>query len=96
MSGVLNAKVTKENNKNFFSKCQAWAKRAKERKLIKKRTFEQGKKILSEFDSMLVEFSQDREVIQNCLTDYHNLVDDLRTTRKIEKVCNDYLAQLPQ
>ncbi len=45
---------------------------------------------------MLVEFVQDREILQTCLTDYHNLVEDLQTTRKQEKVSNDFLAQLGQ
>lgn len=96
MSGVLNPKVTKENNKCFVLKCQAWTRRAKERKLIKKRTFDQGKKIRADFEGMLQEFPQERQVLQRCLTDYHNLVEDLQTTRKQEKVSNDFLAQLSQ
>jgi hypothetical protein len=63
MSGVLNPKVTKENNKCFLLKCQAWTRRAKERKLIKKRTFDQGKKIRADFESLFQEFPQERQIL---------------------------------
>jgi hypothetical protein len=92
LSGVLNVRVTKQKNVEFRQKCEAWRKRQNERKRIKKRTFEQGKKIRQDFETYLKNFESDRDIVTNCQTDYHNLVEDLMKTRKCEKIENDLLS----
>lgn len=95
MNGVLNARVTKQKNQEFKLKLDAWKKRPNERKRIKKRTFEQGKKVREDFEHFIRSFDHDGQTIRNCQGDYHNLVEDLQKTRKEEKTFNDLLQLLP-
>lgn len=53
LNGVLNARVTKGKNQEFRLKLNAWKSRVTERKRIKKRTFEQGKKIRDDFQNFI-------------------------------------------
>lgn len=94
LNGVLNQRVTKQKNVEFRQRCEAWKKRVSERKRIKKRTLEQGRKIREDFEIFLKDIETDSHAIRACQSDFHNLVEDLQTTRKDEKIHNDFLAQV--
>lgn len=95
LTGVLNQGLTKKKNLEFRQKLDAWKKRTAERKRIKRRTFEQAKKVREEFQKYLHDFEHDRDPILDCQVLYQNLIEDLNKARKEERVTNDLLAQLP-
>ena len=86
LSGVLNPKLTKSKNIDVRMKLEAWKKRQAERKRIKKRSFEQDRAIRDAFSKYLVQFENNQETIIECQIAFHNLVEDLAKTRKIEKI----------
>ena len=74
----------------------AWRKRDRERTRIKKRNFDQGGYLRSTFDTYARNFELGKELITECHLEYINLVEDLETTRKVEKTINDFLALIPE
>ena len=66
LNGVLNQRVTKQKNVEFRLRCEAWKKRVNERKRIKKRTLEQGKKIREDFEVFLKDIETDSHAIRAC------------------------------
>ena len=95
MSGVPNAKLTKQWNADFRLKLEAWKTRASERKSTKKRAFEQGKAQRLAFVNAMALFSVGKEKIVKCQDDYNVFSDDKAHHAKVVKVINNFLCELP-
>ena len=71
LNGVLNMKVIKQKNADLRQKLEAWKKRAEERKRLKRRTFEHGKKLREIFSKLSHDFNIEKEKVIECILNYN-------------------------
>lgn len=95
LSGVLNMKIVKQKNNDIRLKLDVWKKRLDERKRLKKRTFEQGKKLREVFNKFSNDFNIEKDKVLECIVDYNRFIDDKEKFEKEEKIVNDFLSLLP-
>lgn len=95
LSGVLNMKIVKQKNNDIRLKLDVWKKRIDERKRLKKRTFEHGKKLREVFNKFSNDFNIEKDKVLECIVDYNRFIDDKEKFEKEEKIVNDFLSLLP-
>ena len=95
LSGVLNNKLTRQNNADLRLKMGQWKIRKNERKIVKKRNFDNGKSLREWFQLRLQDFSHDKQGINDCIQTFNEFSEDSIYTAKNNLVINDYIVQLP-
>lgn len=75
---------------------EAWKKRGEERKRVKRRAFEQGKKLRAAFEKTQDDFNIEKEKVIACVIDYNQFSEARERTEKEEKIINDFLCLLPE
>jgi hypothetical protein len=95
LSGVLNAKITKQKNADLKLKFDSWKSRAAERKTTKKRNFEHGKALREFFSKSLESFNLDKERVIECLNKYNTFTEDMKKMARENKLVNNFLCDLP-
>lgn len=96
MSGVLNVKVIKQKNVDLRLKLDTWRKRMEERKRLKKRTYEHGKKLREVFIKFSHDFTIEKDKVLDCIIHYNQYCEDKTSFEIQEKVVNDFLCMLPE
>mmetsp|Transcript_27687 Transcript_27687/g.20793 ORF Transcript_27687/g.20793 Transcript_27687/m.20793 type:complete len:175 (+) Transcript_27687:119-643(+) len=71
LNGVLNMKVIKGKNADLKLKLEAWKRRNEERKRLRRRTFEQGKKLRAVFEKSCSEINIEKEKVKECVVHYN-------------------------
>lgn len=71
LSGVMNMKIVKQKNNDIRIKLEGWKKRYDERKRLKKRSFDHGKKLREIFDKFSNDFNIEKEKVLECIVDYN-------------------------
>jgi len=98
MSGVLNVKLTKIKNADFRLKLDAWRHRRQERKIQKKRRYEQMVLLREEFERyrQLFTTGSNQEKIAICIHDFSEFDEEFKHLYKEVKVINDFMCELPE
>ena len=95
LNGVLNMKVIKQRNTDFRLKLDSWKKREVERKRLKTRNFEHGKKMREVSEKFSHDFNIEKEKVLECIIEFNKFCEDKDKFEKEEKIINDFLALLP-
>ena len=94
LSGVLNAKITKQKNADLRLKIESWKNRMNERKTIKKRNYDHGKQLREFFTKSLENFNLDKDRVIECVNNYNTFVEDMNKIVKENKLINNFLSDL--
>lgn len=92
---MLNVKVIKQKNADLRLKLEAWKKREEERKRIKRRSFEHGRKLRDVFDKFSKDFNIEKEKVVECILHYNQYVEEKEKYEKEEKIVLNFLCQIP-
>lgn len=85
-------KVIKQKNADLKLKLEAWKKRLEERKRLKRRTFEHGKKLREIFSKLSHDFNIEKEKVIECIINYNYLAEEKDKYDLEEKIINDFLS----
>jgi hypothetical protein len=89
---VLNVKVIKQKNTDLRLKLEAWKKREEERKRIKRRSFEHGRKLREVFDKFSKDFNIEKDKVVECILHYNTFVEEKEKYEVEEKIVINFLC----
>jgi len=95
LSGVLNIKVIKAKNADLRMKLEVWKKREEERRRVKRRAFEHGKKLREVFEKSSNDINIEKEKVKDCIVHYNQFVEDNNRLEKEEKIVIGFLCLIP-
>jgi len=88
-------KVIKAKNGELKMKLEAWKRREDERRRVKRRFYDHGKKLREVFEKFSKDFNIEKEKVIECIIDYNKFVEDKERLEKEEKIVSDFLCQIP-